>query len=415
MISTDIHLDKQEGKEKLLDGWRMVRFGEVACNVDITEHNPLANGLERYVGLDHIDPESLHIKRWGLIEEGTSFTRKFVKGQVLFGKRRAYQRKVAIADFDGICSGDILVFEVKNDLLPELLPFIVQSDGFYEHALSTSAGSLSPRTKWKDLAAYEFALPPEDDQRRIADILWAAKQNILTSEQVVQSAIETKKALLAHLLHFGIYKPSSEINLELKETEIGTIPGNWDVATLNEVCDVIVDCPHTTPHFLSSGVLVIRNFNVLNGQLILNPEFYTSEEEYRERNRRCEPQEGDILFSREAPIGEACVIPPNTRLSLGQRMMLIRCNLSMLNNFFLVNILYHSSIKSRILALAGGTTAKHLNVKDVRNLKIPLPPLDEQHNITKILWFADEAINIGQKKVQEAKTLNDSLIKTLLI
>jgi type I restriction enzyme S subunit len=125
-----------------------VRFGDVVRNVDVAERNPLENGLERYVGLEHLDPESLHIKRWGLIEEGTSFTRKFIEGQVLFGKRRAYQRKAAVAEFDGICSGDILVFEPKgDDLIPELLPFIVQSDGFFEKALGTSAGSLSPRTK----------------------------------------------------------------------------------------------------------------------------------------------------------------------------------------------------------------------------------------------------------------------------
>jgi len=156
----------------------------VVNNVDISERNPLENDLERYIGLDHIDPESLHIKRWGLIEEGTSFTRKFIAGQVLFGKRRAYQRKVAIAEFDGICSGDILVFEAKDDLLPELLPFIVQSDGFYEHALGTSAGSLSPRTRWRDLADYEFALPPKDEQRRIADILWAVDDMKFAAEQV---------------------------------------------------------------------------------------------------------------------------------------------------------------------------------------------------------------------------------------
>lgn len=133
---------------KLPEGWRRVRFGDVVRNVDVAERNPLENGLERYVGLEHLDPESLHIKRWGLIEEGTSFTRKFIEGQVLFGKRRAYQRKAAVAEFDGICSGDILVFEPKgDDLIPELLPFIVQSDGFFEKALGTSAGSLSPRTK----------------------------------------------------------------------------------------------------------------------------------------------------------------------------------------------------------------------------------------------------------------------------
>ncbi len=169
---------------KRRDDWCLVKFGDVVNNVDISERNPLENGLERYIGLDHIDPESLHIKRWGLIEEGTSFTRKFIAGQVLFGKRRAYQRKVAIAEFDGICSGDILVFEAKDDLLPELLPFIVQSDGFYEHALGTSAGSLSPRTRWRDLADYEFALPPKDEQRRIADILWAVDDMKFAAEQV---------------------------------------------------------------------------------------------------------------------------------------------------------------------------------------------------------------------------------------
>jgi type I restriction enzyme, S subunit len=139
-------LEKMIGKS-LNTGGAIVFFGDVVRNVDESIRNPQTCGLERYVGLEHIDPESLHIQRWGLIAEGTSFTRRFRKGQVLFGKRRAYQRKVAVANFDGLCSSDILVFEPKdNRLLPELLPFICQSDGFFEHALNTSAGSLSPRT-----------------------------------------------------------------------------------------------------------------------------------------------------------------------------------------------------------------------------------------------------------------------------
>lgn len=187
-------IDREETEAGLKPGWRMARFGDVVNNVDINEHDPLANGLERYVGLEHLDPESLYIQRWGLIEEGTSFTRKFVTGQVLFGKRRAYQHKAAVADFDGICSGDILVFEAKDALLPELLPFIVQSDPFYEHALNTSAGSLSPRTKWKDLAAYEFALPSKDEQRRIADILWAADEAIKNFNVVANNIQITRDA-----------------------------------------------------------------------------------------------------------------------------------------------------------------------------------------------------------------------------
>lgn len=170
--------------------WPKVRFGDVVRNVDQSVRDPQTCGLERYVGLEHIDPESLHIQRWGLIAEGTTFTRRFRKGQVLFGKRRAYQRKVAVAEFDGLCSSDILVFEPKDDrLLPELLPFICQTESFFEHALDTSAGSLSPRTKFKELARYEFPLPPLDEQRRIAEILGSADEVLSKYENVMNQII----------------------------------------------------------------------------------------------------------------------------------------------------------------------------------------------------------------------------------
>ena len=200
MLNTDIQETTiQDSITKSRQNWHKVRFGDVVCNVDISEHDPLTNGIDRSIGLEHIDPESLHITRWGNIEDGTSFTRKFIAGQVLFGKRRAYQGKVALAEFDGICSGDILVFEAKDDLIPDLLPFIVQSEGFYKHALNTSAGSLSPRTKWKDLAAYEFALPPKDEQRRIAEILWAIDKASHEFNNCISAQKRMKETLLEEL------------------------------------------------------------------------------------------------------------------------------------------------------------------------------------------------------------------------
>lgn len=167
-------------KPTLKPGWKMVKFGDVVKNANLVERDPEAAGIERIVGLEHLDPENLHIRRWNTPENGTSFTRKFVPGQTLFGKRRAYQRKVAYAEFEGICSGDILTFEPKDKkvLLPELLPFICQSDAFFAHALGTSAGSLSPRTSWKALKDFEFPLPPIEEQKRIAEILWAADEAV---------------------------------------------------------------------------------------------------------------------------------------------------------------------------------------------------------------------------------------------
>lgn len=191
-------------------GWMLVKFGDVVKNVNLVERYPQANGIERIVGLEHIDPENLHIRRWNSIEDGTSFTRRFVPGQTLFGKRRSYQRKVAYAEFEGICSGDILTFEPKNKkvLLPDLLPFICQSDAFFDHALDTSAGSLSPRTSWSALADFEFSLPPFDEQKRIAEILWAADEAVekwlsafktaeITKQQILSSTFTTEKTLLA--------------------------------------------------------------------------------------------------------------------------------------------------------------------------------------------------------------------------
>lgn len=176
----------QVNSPEMKSGWTVVKFGDVVKNANLGERDPEAAGIERVVGLEHLEPENLHVRRWNTLENDTSFTRKFVPGQTLFGKRRAYQRKVAFAEFEGICSGDILTFEPKdpNVLLPELLPFICQTDAFFDHALGTSAGSLSPRTSYKALQNFEFPLPPIEEQKRIAEILWAADEAVDAHKQV---------------------------------------------------------------------------------------------------------------------------------------------------------------------------------------------------------------------------------------
>ncbi len=162
--------------EKLKERWKRVAFGDVVELSRARSAAPAKDGFDRYVGLEHLDPGDLEIRRWGNVADGTTFTSVFRAGQVLFGKRRAYQRKVALADFDGVCSGDIYVLEAKNEqLLPTLLPYICQTDAFFEHAIGTSAGSLSPRTNWESLASHEFALPPLAEQRRIAEVLEALR------------------------------------------------------------------------------------------------------------------------------------------------------------------------------------------------------------------------------------------------
>ena len=172
-----------EKKTRSREGWTRVRFGDVVRLSGERCTDPLGAGIERYVGLEHLEPGDLRIRSWGNVADGVTFTNRFRPGQVLFGKRRAYQRKVAVADFDGICSSDIYVFQPSDDrLLPELLPFICQTDGFFEHALKTSAGSLSPRTNWTSLSEYEFDLPPAGEQTRITQLLSTAETATTTAD-----------------------------------------------------------------------------------------------------------------------------------------------------------------------------------------------------------------------------------------
>jgi type I restriction enzyme S subunit len=177
--------------------WKKVRFGDICTLVNENTKNAKSDGFEYMIGLEHIEPNNLHIHSWDTTDRETTFTRIFRKGQVLFGRRRAYQRKVAYAEFDGICSGDIMVFHAREQsLLPELLPFIVQSDGFSHCAVNTSAGSLSPRTKFNDLANYEFLLPPKEEQTRLAELLWAADQVVEREKEVLRDIDIYQKAYM---------------------------------------------------------------------------------------------------------------------------------------------------------------------------------------------------------------------------
>ena len=153
-----------------------VRLGEVA-----TERRETYKGSKSgypVIGLEHLISENINLSMWD--EAGVNtFTKMFHKGDVLFGRRRAYLKKAVIAPFDGICSGDITVIVARPDhILPELLPFVIQNDEFFDFAVGRSEGSLSPRVKWEYLREYEFDLPDMAEQRKLARVLWAVNDTI---------------------------------------------------------------------------------------------------------------------------------------------------------------------------------------------------------------------------------------------
>ena len=146
------------------------------------------------VGLEHLIPEEITLSSWNSDTDNT-FSKKFEKGQVLLGRRRVYLKKAAIAPFDGICSGDITVIEaIPGKIAPELLPFIIQNDKFFDYAMQGSAGSLSPRVKWEHLKDYEFELPDILEQRKLADKLWAAYRLKQSYKKMIEATDEMVKS-----------------------------------------------------------------------------------------------------------------------------------------------------------------------------------------------------------------------------
>jgi type I restriction enzyme S subunit len=369
-------------------GWQKVPFGEIVRNVDESVRDPQSCGLERYVGLEHIDPESLHIQRWGLIADGTSFTRRFRKGQVLFGKRRAYQRKVAVAEFDGLCSSDILVFEPKDDcLLPELLPFICQSDGFFEHALDTSAGSLSPRTKFKELARYESSLPPLDEQHRIAEILWAA-------DKISQKYINLE-FYLTQLKH------SLWSNLSLG--------ADFKKAMLCDIGSIFTGSTPTRSRsdYWENGTIPWLTTEKVNDRFIRSADEFITENAFNDFSLKMHIPESTLvaLYGEGKTRGTAALLM--TPASTNQAFACITPN-EKIDPWFLFYCLDNSYEKLR--SLSQGSNQKNLSAKLLSQFEIPLPPIQKQKMISSEIKAIDDAIVNCQNVLQSHKLMTKEIL-----
>lgn len=356
--------------QALKPGWNMVKFGEVVKNANLVESNHETNGIERIVGLEHIDPENLHIRRWNSSENSTSFTRKFLPGQTLFGKRRAYQRKVAYAEFEGICSGDILTFEPKSNevLLPEFLPFICQSEAFFDYAIGTSAGSLSPRTSWTALKDFEFRLPPLEIQKRISEILWAADE---AAEGFRKSYSSTWDALLALSNRYFPYPTGNQAQKQIQ---------------LGDYCTLQSGYPFKSRDYSKQGDKLLRCSNVG-----VNSTVWTEDvTRYWPTERRPEVSDyilktGDIVIAMDRPfISEGFKIARLTEADM-PCLLLQRVGrfipLKSLDSDYLWAFLHSASYMRQLFASQQGTDLPHISKFDIESTRLPVPDFDVQKEI----------------------------------
>ncbi|MEP1471950.1 MAG: restriction endonuclease subunit S [Halieaceae bacterium] len=213
-----------------LQQMQFFRFDQMATQVK-DKVEPKDASVARYVGLEHIDPGSLKIRRWGKPSDVDSSKILFRSGDIIFGKRRAYQRKLAVADFNGICSAHAMVLRPKTDvILAEFLPFFMQSDIFMDRAVKISVGGLSPTINWGDLAKEEFFLPPLEEQRQIAEVLQAAQETRESLQSLKDQVQLQRDPLATEVIWRGV--PPTGRGLLPKDWPL---PSSWKLGRVDDV------------------------------------------------------------------------------------------------------------------------------------------------------------------------------------
>jgi type I restriction enzyme S subunit len=193
------------------------------------------------------------------------------------------------------------------------------------------------------------------------------------------------------------------------------LPDKWTAASVEAVCEQIVDCSHSTPKWTVAGVICVRTTNFKAGCLDLSDVRFVSESTYRERTSRLAPKGGDILYSREGGIlGIACMVPSGARLCLGQRMMLLRTIPSIYDSTFLMYVLNSPPILERVRDMTGGSSSPHLNVADIKAFPVPLPPLKEQQRIVRRVGACFSLADAIERQVSSAGLRADRLTQAIL-
>jgi type I restriction enzyme S subunit len=268
--------------KQLPEGWRMVKFGDMATHIS-KRVEPSETNLNIYVGLEHLDPDSLRIKRHGVPSDVEGQKLLVKKGQIIFGKRRAYQRKLGVADWDCICSAHAMVLEANSEtILPDFLPFFMQSDVFMNRAVVISEGSLSPTIKWKSLSQQKFPLPDKTIQKTIVELcrkISDVENNLLALKL---ASLFTRRKISEQCL---IYDSD------------GT---PWKKVKAFDVCELITK--GASPRwqgfeYVDDGTLFVTSENVLNEIVdISEPKFIPNE--FSEVNlKRSRLKKGDVLVN----------------------------------------------------------------------------------------------------------------------
>jgi type I restriction enzyme S subunit len=408
-------MNKASNKSLSIDksNWTKVKLGDVVAEPRDTVKDFASEQIEHVVGLEHIDSEDIHLRRSANIDS-TTFTKKFSAGDVLFGRRRAYLKKAAQAKFSGICSGDITVMRAKEGLLPELLPFVVNNDKFFDYAVKHSAGGLSPRVKFKDLAHYEFLLPPKDQQAQLAELLWALDEVLNNKLIVFKNMAMLEKTALIKLLQ-GTSESGSRVR-----TPLGMLPNDYKVM---KVDDFLIDSKGAMKMgpfgsslkrnlLVESGYKVYGQENVFNNDMEIGDRFISGD--HFKRLSSCELISGDFLITIMGTVGKSMIVPEGIQKGImDSHLVRLQINKDILDPTILGIQFRSGLVIKQIERLAVGGIMAGLSSGTIRKINFIVPPMKIQKDIVRKFSLIEKAKNELESSITSSKVFKKNLINQI--
>ena len=344
-----------------------------------------------YVGLEHIGADTFNIQTYGKSTDvkGQKFIMK--KGDVLFGRRRAYQRKVAIAPFDGIFSAHGMIFRPKQVIDESLLPFFIRSDAFMNKAISLSVGSLSPTLNWGAIKDITFSIPSKEIQPELSSLLWKIEDDIERLKEQIQSLDILVKSRFIEM--FGGCKEKVPIgNICTLHSRIG-----WQALTKVE-------------HMSSGDYMLITGTDFKDGQIDYSGSKFVSKERY-EMDPNIIIQNGDVLVTKDGTIGKVAVVrdlPKPATLNAG--IFVVRNRDDQFLTEFLQQCLLSTDFQRFIESVKRGATIVHLNQEKFLKYEIPVADPELQKQFVSFVQQVDKSKFELQKHLDDTKRLQKALI-----
>jgi len=377
--------------------WTKVTLAECCDEVARRIENPAQSGFDRFVGLEHLGTGEISIGRWGSTKDVTSSMKLFKAGDVIVARRNVYLRRASRADFDGVCSGDGIVLRGNPEVcLPELLPFLLNTDSFWSYVTSQADGTMSKRITVKRLLSYEFALPLLGEQWRIAGVLQAATDVSETLSSSMRSAETLLRSAVDSAAKRAVDRQSVDPLAAIIDAE-------------RPICYGIL-MPGTG---FKGGVPVVKVKDYPEGEIIVDGLLLTDPKIDNEYKRsRLRP--GDLLISIRGTIGRLAFVPKSldgANITQDTARLSIRSE----HDYRYVRAMLESTfVQRQIAAFTTGLAVKGINIGELRRIQIPMVSPEEQQEVVKEVIAVRAAIQGIEERLDLSKTLRKALLAEYL-